>query len=483
MKNEEIKKLIKLEITNKLKKFNEIISLTFVGSFVDKKDLDGISDIDTIVICNSLSESLFIKCLKEINTINLKECGLENYTLKINPTFGPLKFDKKNVAVIHFMIYDIDLHIRHVLASPFTCYDWERSTVSKGVKLSDIFPVGKLQFRDFLEARRSLENYISDLNKRMISYREYSFKNNNPKEVTKSFSLDYRHVGEYAFHIIKNLISNYLKLTNDTNKSFSILEIKTEINRLLKSNSKEHSKKFDELNILKSKRAKKFPENTEKWAQSFLKDFHISIKNEWKRSIPIRFYRHLETEMNDGKFLGQRRDPPIKKNNKKYNEKNASIIYSSPMRRCKDTVGQLWRKANFIVDNNLTEIDYGFAEGISYKELELKYPDITQSWKLGKDPNFPNGESTKDVLSRLNQFLNNIKNEIDNKNLKSICVVSHNVFLRTLIGSGYNLPQKKWYRLNIPHGVALEFLYWNNNFSPNISRKDLSNIFADLSML
>ena len=55
----EIKKKIKLEIFNKISEIDEIISITIVGSFIDKNDLSGISDIDVIVICKSLNKKKF----------------------------------------------------------------------------------------------------------------------------------------------------------------------------------------------------------------------------------------------------------------------------------------------------------------------------------------------------------------------------------------------------------------------------------------
>ena len=54
-----IKNSIKSEIFRKIFEVDEIISITLVGSFIDKEDLSGISDIDTVVICNSLNKKDF----------------------------------------------------------------------------------------------------------------------------------------------------------------------------------------------------------------------------------------------------------------------------------------------------------------------------------------------------------------------------------------------------------------------------------------
>ena len=185
MNDEFIKINIKNSLFNDISQIEDIVSVSLVGSFVDKDDLTGISDIDTIVICKELNEQIFNNCIETVKSIDLKKCGLKNFKVKVNPTFGPLKFDEPNLAVIHLMIYDIKGHRKHVIASPFTCFDWERSNHFSGQNLNSIFPVGALQLRDFIEVRRSMENYIEDLNQNVISYREYQFKNGKPVEKKK----------------------------------------------------------------------------------------------------------------------------------------------------------------------------------------------------------------------------------------------------------------------------------------------------------
>ena len=120
MKHLIIKNNIQKSLFNKLKKINGIISVTLVGSFVNKNDLSGISDIDTVVICKSLNYEKFLQCQESVKEIDLEKCGLPDHRLKINNTFGPLKFDEKKIVVIHLMIYDIVRHRDHVTFSPFT---------------------------------------------------------------------------------------------------------------------------------------------------------------------------------------------------------------------------------------------------------------------------------------------------------------------------------------------------------------------------
>ena len=207
-----IKKCLRETIFNCISSVPGIISITLVGSFIDREDLKGISDIDTIVICDQLNKEVFNRCLAEAQGISLEKCGLNGFRLKTNASFGPLKFDEHDLAVLHLMIYDVEGHRNHVLASPFTCLDWERSECFVGKRLNEIFPVGSLQPRDFLEARRGLTNYLEDLRVGKISMRKYLFERNGFQEIKKTYPLDKRHRGEFAYHIVRNLVLNAMKL-------------------------------------------------------------------------------------------------------------------------------------------------------------------------------------------------------------------------------------------------------------------------------
>ena len=122
-----------------------VLSTTLVGSFCSQPGIKGISDIDTIVVVNQLTETIFSTIRKVANSVAQPELlGLPTHELVINTTFGPLKFDTAEKVVLHLMIYDVEGHRKHVLESPFTCYDWERSKVYHGKSLAEIYPVLQL---------------------------------------------------------------------------------------------------------------------------------------------------------------------------------------------------------------------------------------------------------------------------------------------------------------------------------------------------
>ena len=74
------------------------------------------------------------------------------------------------------------------------------------------------------------------------------------------------------------------------------------------------------------------------------------------------------------------------------------------------------------------------------------------------------------------EILKNALENINNNQKETIGVVTHNGVLRCLLGNAFGLDMKEWYKLVIPYGVPLKFLYWRSQYYPNIPR----NLWADI---
>ena len=472
------KQRLQQAIITSLSSVSGVLSVTLVGSFIDRADLTGISDIDTIVICDRLTEDIFNKWIEKAKAITPESVGLKGYNLKINTSFGPLKFDEPNLVVLHLMIYDVNGHRRHAVASPFTCLDWERSGVFEGKSLRDVFPVGFLQPRDFLEARRGLENYLEDLSSGTISIRDYVFGNNDFSEVSRTYPLDDRHKGEYAYHIVRNLVLNGLKLKKKENRLFSQDELTCEIDELLGGKRSEHSHNFRHLTQLKESRSKCYPEWVISWVKTFIDEFQKAFVRRWQSAQTIYFIRHACTAQNDGTFLGQGRDPGILSCElTSLSGIGIEKLYCSPAKRCLETAEVMAPHVQIIPDERLKEMIYGSAQGWTYKQLKECNPEISQAWAAGDDPHFPGGgENTVDVLARLQDFIS----ELTGDKGETLAVMTHNVVLRSLIGEAHGLSPQGWHRLIITHAEPMEFKLLDGRIYANITRNQLEKIFAKL---
>ena len=75
---------------------------------------------------------------------------------------------------------------------------------------------------------------------------------------------------------------------------------------------------------------------------------------------------------------------------------DVDVIYTSPMKRCTETLDILYPDREYITVENLKECDFGDFDGKSSNEL-MENEDFHE-WLRGKTP--PNGETTQDFVKR-----------------------------------------------------------------------------------
>lgn len=465
MKNiEEIKSQIKNTIVKCISEVEGVISITFVGSFESATDLKLISDIDIIVIVDQLTLPIFSEIENNASHIKGEDIFLPGYEIKLNMSFGPLKFNDEKTAVFHLMIYDVEGHRKHVIESPFTCLDWEYFPAIFGENLRDIYSAKGVQLEDLLGTRRGIEAYLDDLKSQKISYRAYDFSTNPITEQKFTYDMDERHQKEYAYHIIKFLMLNLIKISRQTNKRFSAQELSNEFCDLNSAFLK-HTQFFLALHSWKYQQQLE-PQMIFERLENFIQDVSIWYKK-LNETLPIlTFIRHGKTPLNDGSFLGVGRNPDILPLESNEIPKDAfDVIYTGTLQRTISTGTKLHGSIK-IQDPLLNEINYGSAEGLLYPELAEKFPDLVAAWELKEDPKFPGGgESQQDVLERLEKFMAQIKPE------NKTAIVTHNVVIRALIGKALDLPTYSWFKLNPGHVEKHNFRIFQNKLIPELSKE------------
>ena len=474
------KRKLKKDLFNSLTKNKNIVSVTLVGSFWENNRPKDFSDIDIVIILKRFNKKDYQECIKKITRLNLKKYNLGHLKTLINPTFGPLKFNTENNIVFHTMIYDIKGHIDHVLKSPFTCFDWERSSNFTGKSLKEIFPVGKIQLIDFFKSRRGINSYLNNLKKNHISYQKYIFKNSSYKLINKKFKIDNRHKLEFSFHLCKFLIINFYKFKNQKNKIPSGTEIKSMFKIIFKNNYNFYLKNFILFKKFKKDYDEKLTFNQIHFLKSFVNKFQEYLKSYKKKDMIL--LRHARTKHNDGSFLGIGRNPSIinkKSVSKKLNylkKIKQKIVYSSTLKRSLETAQTFENLKDIVSSNHLVEKNYGTAEGLNFLKLKKKYPSIISKWDKKKDPRFPFGENDKDILKRIKLFDQILKKDLrNNPKKKVIIIVTHNALLRCYLGNVFDIPKYLWIKIPIKHIQPLNFIIKDNKIIPNIDRVNLFN--------
>ena len=122
-------------------------------------------------------------------------------------------------------------------------------------------------------------------------------------------------------------------------------------------------------------------------------------------------------------------------------------------------------------DPRLVEIDYGAAEGLTFEELSRQFPAVVRAWQTGHDAPFPGGECHADVLARLDAAIRDLL-PLRGHSL----VVTHNVVLRTLLGSRLDIPRRHWHRIAVGHVEPIETFVIGDRLVPSLTPARLGAI-------
>jgi phosphoserine phosphatase len=171
----------------------------------------------------------------------------------------------------------------------------------------------------------------------------------------------------------------------------------------------------------------------------------------------IFIIRHGESIANAlGKHQGQRIDTSLsekgieqaKKIARRLKEEKIDIIYSSDLKRAKETAEEINRfhKKELRLDKRLREYDLGdftdtknaWTEFNDYREIEAKKQGI-EKYKVSP----PNGESDLDHIERVKEFLE----ELIQTKWKNLAIVAHGVTNKIFFGLINHCSKSEMYKL------------------------------------
>jgi broad specificity phosphatase PhoE len=447
-------------------------SVRFVGSYWEPGATTTPGDVDVVVILTELTRARFDACVGAVGALDGAVFGMPGVPVRINDTFGPRKLGAGERIVVHLMVYDVASHRAHVLASPFTCLDWERVDHGHGPSLRATFPVPPLAPPVLRDARRGVANYLDDLNAGTLSVRHYEWDTDGGvRTAVVRVTLDPRNRGEFAVHVVKHLLANLAKVLTGRNVALRDEALSEAWTRWVPASAHLCP---EYLAMLATKRSgvAEYGERAVALAIEFAAGFADALETIIASLPRVVWIRHAATALNDGTFLGQGRDPSVRD--------AAAItplagrwhrVRSSTARRALETAERLVPGIPVTHDPRLVEIDYGSAEGLTLSELAARFPTVVRDWELGIDAPFPEGECQDDVLRRLDSAIADLAECAGDS-----VVVTHNVVLRTLLGSRLDVPRRVWHRIAIGHGEPLESFLIDGRVVPYLASERLGAI-------
>lgn len=461
MNNASLKENVQRAVFAAVDRLPYVVSATITGSFVDSQSLEGLSDIDVVVILDHVNRPRFEETQASLDHALRPVLARHGYDLRLNPTLGPLKYNEPGLAVLHVMMYSCDTHVDHVINSPFTCLDWQRSGVVRKKRLSEIYPVYGLQPRHFLGARRSAMDYLTDLDNGVISYRELNCDAEGYTEVRRTQPMGVRERHEFAYHVMRFLMRNLLKLVRRTN------DVPAQADDLLNSYFEVFPREREGmaelfLSLAAKKRAHDYASdipNLTAHMYRFVQAFERQFREEFVEGAGSHLvFRHAPTAANVGEreFLG-RSDIPIRDDcfdaaelAAEVETANPAVVWCSPLRRCRQTVERFIGREDLeiVEDDRLVEFDYGECERLTVSQARKRFPGLFQAWGRQEDPCFPGGgENTMAVVRRVSSFMRERLADAGQDSL----VCTHNGVIRVIVGMTLGIPQEQWHHIDVPH--------------------------------
>ncbi len=130
-------------------------------------------------------------------------------------------------------------------------------------------------------------------------------------------------------------------------------------------------------------------------------------------------------------------------------DEKIDIIYCSDLKRASQTAQAIasGRNLELVPCKELREIDFGEFEGLTFDEVERRYPDIHWWQSRDADKRLPQGESISQLAARVERFI--AGNLARHHNGETVLVVAHGGTLRVLICHLLNLSLEHWWQLGL----------------------------------
>lgn len=183
--------------------------------------------------------------------------------------------------------------------------------------------------------------------------------------------------------------------------------------------------------------------------------------------IEIAFIRHGETDYNrDWKYLGNT-DVTLNETgisqakliSPKLQNEEFDVIHCSDLRRCRQTAELIGFDQDIVYNDQFREVNFGVVEGLTYKEIEVRHPEVAENWKNNWfDYVVPGGESFAQVQKRVVDQVEELKKS----GHKKMAVVTHGGCIRLILAHYIVNEPRAFYKFNIENATINRLCFTDN---------------------
>ena len=130
-----------------------------------------------------------------------------------------------------------------------------------------------------------------------------------------------------------------------------------------------------------------------------------------------------------------------------------AAIYSSPRRRAVESASLRASGAPAItIDERLREIDFGEFEGLTYRDISIRYPQAYAEWMTRPtEVQFPGGECFGEMTMRVREALERIRRRHEGE---TVAIVSHGGVNRIALAAALEIDARHIFRLAQSYACA-----------------------------
>lgn len=182
--------------------------------------------------------------------------------------------------------------------------------------------------------------------------------------------------------------------------------------------------------------------------------------------------RHGTTEWNAQRRIQGQSDPSLnptgQRQARRLGKRLASVPFAevrcSDLRRCSETAAGILLGRNDVRLKEMPELrekNFGAWEGLTFHEVQARYPDLYRHWLAAADPSFapPGGESDLQLCSRADTVVDRLRETCTDSG-RNLLVVTHGGMLRALITRLLGLPAQKMWKFRFANaGLSVVSLF------------------------
>jgi phosphoserine phosphatase len=165
--------------------------------------------------------------------------------------------------------------------------------------------------------------------------------------------------------------------------------------------------------------------------------------------------RHGNTPWNKDKIFRGSKDIPLDDQGREeakalgewLKDDPIQAAYTSPLSRSRDTALAIARHHNLEVKDlpGLADLRYGDWEGVSLKEVKVKYVDLYRQWETAPHTvRFPNGETLEELRARA---LAGVEDAVQRHPDQTVLLVGHRAVNKVIIAALIGLDNSHFWRI------------------------------------